>query len=338
MSWIQENRFAAGLGGITAVAAAGLIGWAVTAGNGYNKAKEDYTTTSEEVDKIVKGPLFPNEDHLADKEKAVKDYKESVASLEKAFDKFRAATPPNIEPGDFNDAVKKALDAATKAITDAKGEVPAEFFIGFEAYKDAPARKEATGILTYQLEAISNLFAGLAASGPAKILNTYRPPLEEEEGKVFDGKGKSYRALPFELAFNGKEEVLRKFLSSLDDSGKYYYVIRSVRIINEKTKAPTSADGQFKAEEGAGGGEGAAVAPAADPFGGAAAGGFVLPGDDAAAPPPADGAAPPVAAPEPAAPAAAEGGSGIILQEVLGSEKINVFLRIDIIQFLTPAA
>ena len=29
MSWIQENRFAAGLGGITAVAAVGLIAWGV---------------------------------------------------------------------------------------------------------------------------------------------------------------------------------------------------------------------------------------------------------------------------------------------------------------------
>jgi hypothetical protein len=330
MSWIQENRFAAGLGGITAVAAAGLIAWAVSAGKGYTKAKEDYDTTAQEVDKMVKGPVFPNDENLSEKEKAVKDYKESVSKLEQAFDKFRAPTPANIEPGDFNDAVKKALEAATKAITDAKGEVPADFFIGFEAYKDAPARKEATGILSFQLDAISNLFTSLAASGPAKVLNVHRPLLEEEEGKVFDGKGKSYRALPVEIAFSGKEEVLRKFLSSLDDSGKYYYVIRSVRIINERLKAPTTADAAFKTEEASA--DGGTAAPAADPFGGAGAGGFVLPGegDAAAAPPAAD------AAPAPAAEAAPAG--GVILQEVLGSEKINVFLRIDIIQFLDAKA
>lgn len=331
MSWIQENRFAAGLGGITAVAAAGLIAWAVSAGKGYSKAKEDYDTTAQEVDKMVKGPVFPNDANLSEKEKAVKDYKESVTKLEQAFDKFRTPTPANIEPGDFNDAVKKALEAATAAITGAKGEVPADFFIGFEAYKDAPARKEATGILSYELEAISNLFTNLAASGPAKVLNVSRPLLEEEEGKVFDGKGKSYRALPIEISFNAKEDVLRKFLSSLDDSGKFYYVIRSVRVVNEKLKAPTAADGQFKTEEA--GAEGAAAAPAADPFGGAAAGGFVLPGEGDAAAPAADAAAP---APEAAAPEA--GGSGVILQEVLGSEKINVFLRIDIIQFLDAKA
>ncbi len=331
MSWIQENRFAAGLGGITAVAAVGLIAWAVAAGKGYSKTKEEYDTTASEVEKMVKGPVYPNEDNLSAKEKAVKEYKESVESLAKSFDKFRTPTPPNIEPGEFNDAVRKALDATTKAITDAKGEVPAEFFMGFEAYREAPARKEATGILSYELEAITNLFAGLAASGPAKVLNTYRPLLEEEEGKTFDAKGKSYRALPFELAFSGKEEVFRKFLSSLDDSGKYYYVIRSVRIVNEKLKAPTSADGMFKTEEDAATSEGGAAAPGADPFGGAAAGGFVLPGEEPAAPAAEETPAP---AAEPAAPA---GGSGVILQEVLGKEKINVFLRLDIIQFLDQA-
>lgn len=329
MSWIQENRFAAGLGGITLVAAAGLAAWAITAGKGYATAKDNYATTSAEVDKMAKGRLYPDEDNLAAKEKAVKDYKESVESLQKAFERFKTPTPPNIEPGDFNDAIRKALEAATTAITGAKGEVPPEFFIGFEAYKDSPARKEATGILTYELEAVGNLFATLAASGPAKVLNTFRPPLEEEEGKTFDPTGKSYRALPFELAFNAREETVRKFLSSLDDSGKYYYVIRSIRVANEKMKAPTSADGEFKTEEAA---PDAGGAPAADPFGGAAAGGFVLPGEEPAA----DAAATPAA--DPAAPAPDAGGdSGVILQEVLGAEKINVFLRIDIIQFLDEA-
>ena len=128
--------------------------------------------------------------------------------------------------------------------------------------------------------------------------------------------------------------MFRKFLSSLDDSGKYYYVIRSIRIVNEKLKAPTSADGSFKTEEAAPDAGAGTAAPGADPFGGAAAGGFVLPGEEPAAPP-AEGTPAPAA--EPAAPAPAAGGSGVILQEVLGSEKINVFLRLDIIQFLDQA-
>jgi hypothetical protein len=141
------------------------------------------------------------------------------------------------------------------------------------------------------------------------------------------------RALPFEIAFNCKEDAFRKFLSSLDDSDKYYYVIRSMRVSNEKQKAPTAADAEFKTEEApipAGGGE-------ATPFGGG--GGFVLPGDDTpVAPTPAPGTPAAPAAPAPAGGAAAAAGSDLILKQVLGSEKINVFLRIDIIQFFENKA
>ena len=184
------------------------------------------------------------------------------------------------------------------------------------------------------MEAISNLMANLATAAPAKLLNIYRAPLPEEEGKTFDAKNHSYRALPLEISFTGTEGSLRKFLSSLDDSGKYYYVIRSIRVTNEKIKAPTAADGAFKTEEAGAAGAGAAAPGGSDPFGGAGGGGFVLPEDPAAAPAGDKAAETPAPAP---APAPAAGGDGVILQQVLGSEKINVFLRLDVIQFLDAA-
>ncbi|WP_035608181.1 Amuc_1100 family pilus-like protein [Haloferula sp. BvORR071] len=325
MSWIQENRFAAGLGGATAVAAIGLIAFAVSQGSGYSKAKEDYDALAGEVSTMTDGKLYPKDAYLSEKEKAVRDYKEDVTKLQDAFKKFQAPQPPNIDPGDFNTAVIKARDAAAKAITDAKGEVPAEFFIGFEAYKESAVKKEATGVLTFELDGISQLMENLAAAGPVKLLNLHRPHLAEEDGKPFDATGKMLRALPFEMAINCKEETFRKFLSALDDS-KHYYVIRSIRVTNEKPKAPTAADAEFKSDEPAATGGGAG----GDAFGGGA-GGFVLPGEP-------EPAAPATPAPAPAAAAPAAGGDGIILKQVLGSEGINVFLRLDIVQFLEPAA
>ncbi|MCW1886143.1 Amuc_1100 family pilus-like protein [Luteolibacter flavescens] len=333
MSWIQENRFAAGLGGITAVAAAGLIFWGIKASGDYSTAKEEYTSAADEVDLMAGGKVYPSEDNLQAKKKAVADYKKSVEDMQAAFEKFRTPTPANVDPAAFSDTLLKAKEVASKAFAEilpTPTEVPAEFFLGMEAYTTSPPERGATGILTYQLEALSELMANLAAATPAKLLNIHRPQLDEEKAgaKPFDAKGKSYRALPVEIAFNGTEASVRKFLSSLDDSKTHYYVVRSIRIVNERQVAPTSADGNFEKTEEA---QPDAGAGSSDPFGGA--GGFVLPGDDAAAP--ADDAAPADAA----APAPAAGGDGVILQQVLGSEKLNVFLRIDIIQFLeAPAA
>ena len=323
MSWIQENRFAAGLGGATAVAAAGLIFWAMSGSSKYNKAKEEYDAAVAAVDNMENAKLYPKDELRIAKKAAVDEYEKAVGEMQKAFDAFRVPTPPNVEPDAFNEALRKARDAAAAEFAKSKTELPPDFFLGFETYTTSPVRREATGILTYQMDALSQLAANLAAAAPAKLLNIYRETLPEEDGKQFDAKGKSFRALPVEISFNGTEASLRKFLSSLDDSGKYYYVIRSMRVTNEKVKAPTATDAQFKAEEEAAGGDGGA-APATDPFGGG--GGFVLPGEEAA--PAGDAAA--------AAPAeeAAPTGDELILQQVLGSETINAFFRIDIIQFL----
>jgi hypothetical protein len=334
MSWIQENRFAAGLGGITAVAAVGLIAWGVSAGNKYNQAKDEFATASSAVSSMKNGPLFPDEDNLSAKKKAVEEYDKSVKDLQALFKPFAAATPPNIEPDAFSESLAKAKETVAKAFEQAKTEIPAEFFLGYESFTQSPVKKEATGILTYEMEAIAELLTNLAAAAPAKLINIHRPPLEEEDGKTFDPKGKTYRALPVEISFNGNEATLRKFLSSLDDSGKYYFVVRSMRVMNEKSEAPTAADGNFKTEEDEAAAEDGAAG--GDPFGGA--GGFVLPEEEPAEgdkpaeeeDKPAEGDAP-AETPAESAPAA---GDEKILQDVLGAEKINVFLRIDILQFL----
>ncbi|QJE97147.1 Amuc_1100 family pilus-like protein [Luteolibacter luteus] len=330
MSWIQENRFAAGLGGITLVAAGGLIFWAVSGSSKYNKAKEDYAAAVTAVDSMEGGKLYPNDANLKAKKAAVEDYDKGVQAMQKAFDAYRTPTPANVEPDAFNEALRKAKDTAAAAFEASKTELPPEFFLGFEKYTTSPVKREATGILSFEMEALSQLAANLAEAAPTKLLNIYRESLPEEDGKAFDAKGKSFRTLPIEISFNGNEDSVRKFLSSLDDSGKHYFLVRSMRISNEKAKAPTAADGNFKAEEADGGAAPAAGGAAADPFGGA--GGFVLPGEEPAAP-----AADPAAA-TPAAPAAAAGGDGVILQQVLGSEKINAFFRIDIVQFLPDSA
>jgi hypothetical protein len=319
MSWIQENRFAAGLGGITAVAAAGLIAWGVSAGKKYGAAKEAYTAAADAVSSMEGEKLYPNDDNRQAKEKAVKDYEAAVDGLQKAFKPFASATPPNIEPDQFNENLLKAKEVVAKAFADAGCEIPGEFFLGYEAFTNSPVKKEATGILSYEMEGIGQLLTYLAASNPVKLLNIHRPQLAEEEGGTFDAKDKSFRALPVELSFTGTEASLRAFLSSLDDSEKFYYVVRSMRVMNEKTTAPTAADGQFKTDE--------AEEPAAGGDAFPDAGGFVLPGEEPAAEAPAEGE-------KPAEEAAPAGDTGAILQQVLGSEKINVFLRIDIVQFL----
>jgi hypothetical protein len=136
--------------------------------------------------------------------------------------------------------------------------------------------------------------------------------LPEEEGKSYTPSATdAARPFPLEITFVGPEKSVRDFLSSITNPENQYVVIRSLRVTNEKKDPPRTSDAKFDKP--------AATAAPADSFGG----GFVLPGDDGAAP---------AAAPAAETPKAAD--SSRILAQVLGNEQVQVFLRLDVLQFL----
>jgi hypothetical protein len=246
----------------------------------------------------------------------------AVDGLQKTFAKFRPEPFKTLPPQQITDT----LLAATEEVRKAFGEnttIPDVFFLGFEAYKDSLAREGATGVLNYQIGAARELFLILAAAGPAELRNVHRPPLPEEQGTNFQpGPEAVARALPIEITFTGTESSLREFLTALNQSKNYYFVIRTMRVASEKKTPPLHTDAKFELPKAAA----SADNPANDPFGG----GFVIPGDEepAAEDEEEDEPAPaPEVQPLPT-------DSGRILAPVLGTEKIEVFLRIDIMRFL----
>lgn len=314
MSWIKENKFLAGLLGVTLLGAVGLYFLASSGGTRYDAAKERYDAASSEVSTFKKQPLYPSTANRDGKKKALDDYKKATESLQAAFDAFRPKEIKNTSPQEFTNRLKSVNDEVRKAFDDAGTKVPEAFFCGFESYKTNLARSGATGILDYQLGAIQNLMLVLAKSGATELKNLHRPNLPEEDGNAYKpGDADVARALPLEITFQGPEKAVRAFVSALSKTDERYFVIRSLRIANAKKEPPRAADAKFEKPADA-------KAPAAGAFGG---GGFVLPGDEAK---PAETVAPA------AAPAAAD--SSRILAQVLGNEEVQVFLRLDLMQFL----
>jgi hypothetical protein len=325
MSWIKDNKFMVGLGGGTLVGVILLFVAGSSGSKRYDSAMEDFSSAGGEVASILKLPLSPKQDNLNGKTKALDEYRKSVESLQAAFEAFRPKELKNVSPQEFTTHLKAVNDEVRKAFDDAGTKVPDPFFCGFEKYKTELARGSATGMLEYELGGIRNLMLALAKSGPSELKNLHRPALPEEDGKEFKPADSDVaRPLPLEITFVGPEKSLRSFVSSIVKPEGQYAVIRSMRVSNTKKDPPKAADAKFEKPAEA------RPAAAADVFGG----GFVLPGEEpkaeekkpAATPTPA-----PAPAPEPAP---ADGDSSRILSQVLGNEEVQVFLRIDLMQFL----
>ncbi len=305
MSWIKENKFLAGLAGGTLMGAILLFVAGYLGLSSYNKTKEKFDASLSDVSSSEGIALYPSEENRDGKSKALDDYKKAVESLQSTFDKFRPQEIKDVTPQAFADSLLAANSEVRQAFEAAGTTVPEQFFLGFERYKTSLAPASTTGILNYQMDSVKKLMLALAAAKPAELKNVYRATLAEEDGQTFDPTTAVTREFPMEISFIGTEESARNFLTAISKTENGYFVIRSVRFSNQKQQAPNLSDAKFETIE-----------PAA-PAGGD--GGFILPGEETAAP---------------AAAAAAPVDSSQILSQVLGSEQIQVFVRLDLIQFL----
>lgn len=335
----QENKFPILLGAATAVVTGGLIFWSMKSGGKYEEAKSDYDNADRKIVQLMRGDPEPTAGNQAAKKQAVDAYAESVVKLQEAFDPRRATDLQNIEPSAFTDSLLEARRRALAEFEKSGTTVPEQFFLGHGRFSDTLPQKKDTGVLSYQLGAFEDLLTKLARAAPTALTNIHWAGVPEVP------EGAAVVPHPIEITFRGPESSLREFLSSLDDTEKYYYILRTMRVMNERDSAPNAQDARFER-----------VATPTPDSGGPGSifgepGGFVFPeedgleeldtGEDPAEggaegegddPPAGEVPAPPAPEPEPAAPT----DSGEILKQVLGDEKIQVFLRIDVLQFLEP--
>lgn len=325
MSWIKDNKFLVALLGGTLLGTVLLYLVGSKGADKYTAAKEEFDSAAQQVATYERLPLYPKRENLDAKRKALDEYRQQVGEIQDAFAKYRPEKLENISPGELTNRLKAANEEIRKAFDDAQIKVPDPFFAGFETYKTSLASGDATGILNYELGGIRHLLLALAKSGATELKNFSRQhpsdpklkPLEEEDGRKYSPPpGAVARPLSMEVTFQGPEKALRAFLTSIAASSDHYFVIRSLRVTNMKKDPPRAADARFDKPA-------AAAAPASDVF----AGGFVLPGDEAK-----PEEAQPAAPAEPAAPEPAD--SSRILAQVLGNEEVQVFLRLDLMQFL----
>ena len=335
MSWIQENKFVDGLAGVTAVIGGAILYFGNAQGNAYDEKMLEFDGLKSEHTKLAKAKPYPDSKNLKTREGLIKQYGDVIGNMRKALIGYQPGKLEKLTPVQFSDAQIKMQTELRAAFGAAETTLPENCGFGFEKYATIQAKATATARLNFQLNAMQWALNKLAESKPAALINIRREDLAVESGAVATtspvrrgrpGQNRrggprgaaaddnAYVLMPVELAFTTTEASLRDFLKEMANSKEYYYAIRAIRIRNEKQTPPTIKDADFHDGGGGGGGGGAAVTPD-DPFGG-----IVLPdeggdGDD------------PEEAPAPKPVADGER----ILQQVLGKEKLNVYMTFDVL-------
>ena len=343
MSWIQENKFVAGLIGVTVVVGGGILYFGSSQGGAFDQKKAEYEELKGKYVKLEKAGPYPNKENQRAREVVVSNYSKQIMGVRSALFEFQPDAMSKNSPKEFSDARVKMASELNAAFAGIGVTMPETTEFGFERYSEKLPKPEATPKLMYQLGATEWLLTKLVESKPSALVNISRPSLLIEDGKpaapAETGKKKKkkkkskakskapaekpYELMPMEMTFTADEAAVRYFLKEMVNSKEYFYAIRALRVRNERQTEPTEKDASFPEPELEGGGGGIDV-----PFGG-------FPGLDGVDAGDADGVADAAAAPE-----AATKPSEIILKRVLGSEKLQLHIAFDIVLFKpkTPAA
>lgn len=339
MSWVSENKFLTGFGGVilVSIGALGYLTW--SAMGKYETAVGEFdsaVTALRNTESSKPSPSDANFKELAAQKQEIGD---KIDALHKDL-KSRVLVTQPLTKEQFQDKLKDAVAGiSAKAIERnvTLGEKQDKFYMGYAKYQSAPPDDSAAPALGRQLRAIELIMGVLIndCGGGIELKELKREELPEERGtkrakpsnqgsknkkggKDADADSSGQHLVEkstVSVKFLGQDKALRQFLNAIASHPQQFFIIRSVNVQNERTESPPKLS--------------AATAPPTP-----------TPAEDAAKPAeatPAPGAATPApTAPLPAdaAPAAPQGS----LQYAFGTEKVEATVDIEILDFAEPEA
>ena len=314
MNWVRNNRFLAGFLAVMLLGIGGLGYLLFTALSRYSAVDEQYKTQVTELKRLQASPPYPNQENQVKYEEIRKDYAQKVRDLQTTLASYEpAAENPPPTPLQFQDRLRKAVEEMLSEAQTAGVEVPKDkFYLGFEQYSGTPPDAAATPQLSKELDSIIDVVGILLKNKHISALSYIkRGPVPGEAGapvapaSAAVGKpGAPAPAplvvkYPIEIAFTALPNSFREVLDSITSSNRLY-ILRALVVKNEMDKGPARSEPTVAAP----------AAPNAPPAPEAT---------------PADPNAPPL--PDKGLPA---------LRYVVGQEKLNVVLRIELTRVSPP--
>lgn len=319
MSWVQENKFTATLAGVSVVGAGVLLGLTMSKNSDFEATNKRLKRALAQERALRSAVIYPQEENLEELKLDVDGLAKTARKLQIDFEAYR---PTSNELADFSadrfgsmvKAYKERLDAAF-----AKNNInlPDNCIYGFEVYKSKSPIPTATGELQYQMQALEWLLKKLAELSPDALLNVSRARLDIESGMSNDDANAAYVVMPLELSFRSDEESVKDFLEAIANSKKYAFTVRQIRFQNEKLVPPSSKDASFQQSPEAVPVEDIVAADTIE---------FPIVGESEELAEESIGRLN-----KPLAQIASDNDDTKLLSQILGDEKVNVYLKLDLI-------
>jgi len=179
MNWIKENKFLTAFIAVMVIGV-GVLGYLLySASDQFDQVSSTYTSQVAQLNQLQSLTPSRTEDNLVKLKQQKDDYVKQIAGLQ---DKVATMQFPveDLTPSSFQSALKDAVNDTEAKASAANVKLPDGFYLGFQDYQSVPPRNEAASALGQQLKAIKLVVDTLLTSRISEITAINRDPLPQE--------------------------------------------------------------------------------------------------------------------------------------------------------------
>lgn len=248
-TWITENKPIALIIGIGTAAFLGLSTVGVMKLMEESALQAEFTTAKSDVDAAARAAQTPTKKVLDTRKKDIAQFETRLSEAKQEFVKYTptAEQIAELDPEQFRVKLQNTVKTFKEKAKTQGIRVLDGFFMGFEPYSTAPALKQATGMLQYQLGAIDWLMNTAIDCHVTDVRRVFRertiletneiPAKDAKKGTKVKTETKAYEVMTCSVTLKGKRQSIGKLINSIITNDKYLFLIKAMRSKNEKTAA-----------------------------------------------------------------------------------------------------
>ena len=249
MNWFRENRFLGTFLIVFGVCALGAVWFLFSAKSDWDDAAIRFNQTAAELNRLERLAPYPSGENLRKMKAHADDYATALAKLKDEL-KTRVFPLPPMAPNEFQSHLRLAMTAVADKARANKVRLPDKFYLGFDEFASALPNEVAAPLLGQELAQVEWLLDTLLEAGVETLTSFRRTPLPEEHGTALPASTPASRkpgAMPglkllernvIEATFVSTPAAARKVLNQIAGANQQFFIVRLVRVRNEKDKGP----------------------------------------------------------------------------------------------------
>lgn len=194
-------------------------------------------STIESLEKRVPYPSKENEEAL---EGDLQAYQQSVQELYESLETFQPELNKDLVNTEFQQMVKTRVEEF-RPFANSKNfviESDTEFQLGFERYAQTLPPPQLVPILDYELKAIDHLLRSLVEAGATSLTSFERDPIPGEAGAPANHESGVAHKYPVRVGFEASHEAFQTFINQLANDKQFFYIVRVLKVRNQVTEGP----------------------------------------------------------------------------------------------------